>query len=227
MIKIGSKEFKTKKALKEYVQAQMYKVKKGEPLKGIHLKVVDYIFRQHENYEEKIKDMDYTISVRTSSGMNKQYREHYIIREDGTETDFSYVKAIAGKTCKISDIKRALRAVILPQQFAAKNNYFEKHQDSQGYVVCPVTNLKVKKKETHTDHFPVKFEKIVADWFADRSLNSESFVLLDGGDNSVNMLVEDKVLEEDFCKYHETHAQYRIVLAKVNLQAARGKREEF
>lgn len=44
---IGSKVFNTKKALKEYVRDVMYQVKKGEPLDGIRLKVVDHVFRKH------------------------------------------------------------------------------------------------------------------------------------------------------------------------------------
>ena len=225
--KIGSKVFETKKELKEYVQSTMYKVKKREPLKGILLKVVDTVFRNHPNYDEKVKGQTYDIAVRESSGPNKKYREFYIIREDGTETDFSYTVALSGRSSKISDIKYALRQVILQQQWDAKTDYFEKHQDSKGYVVCPVTNLKIKYKEAHVDHHPVKFETIVANWFKVNELSSETFELEDGGDNSICDVVKDKELERSFYDYHKEHAEYRVVLAKANLQAPQGVREVF
>ena len=225
--KIGSKVFETKKELKEYVQYILYKSKKGEPLNGIHLKVVDSVFRNHESYEDKVAGQDYKISVRTSSGVNKKYREFYIIREDWSETDFSYVKALAGKSCKISDIKRTLRQVVLQQQWDAKTKYFEENQDSLGNIVCAVTGLKMKYKESHIDHYPVKFETIVANWFKENQLTSETFELEDGGDNSVHDLVKDKELEKSFYDYHMKNAKYRVVLSKVNLQSKQGKREVF
>ena len=225
--KIGSKTFATKKDLQDYVQGVLYSVRKGDPLTGIALKVVDTVFRNHPNHEDKTQGQSYKIAARTSSGPLKQYREFYIIREDGTETDFSYKTALAGKTCKITHIKHALRCIVQQQQWDAKTEYFEKYQDNKGYVVCPVTNLKVKYKESHVDHYPIKFETIVANWFKENNLTSTTFDLQDGGDNAICMVVSDKALENSFYDYHETNAKYRVILAKANLQAPQGKREVF
>ena len=225
--KIGSKTFATKKELQDYVQGVLYSVRKGDPLTGIALKVVDTVFRNHPNHEDKTQGQSYKIAARTSSGPLKQYREFYIIREDGTETDFSYKTALAGKTCKITHIKHALRCIVQQQQWDAKTEYFEKYQDNKGYVVCPVTNLKVKYKESHVDHYPIKFETIVANWFKENNLTSTTLGLQDGGDNAMCMVVSDKALENSFYDYHETNAKYRVILAKANLQAPQGKREVF
>lgn len=225
--KIGSKTFATKQELKDYVKGVLYRVKKGEPLTGINRKVVDTIFRNHPNYEYKTQEQLYEIAARTSSGPNKQYLEFYIIREDGTETDFSYTAALSGKTCRITSIKQALRNTVQQQIWDAKVDYFEKNQDSKGYVVCPVTNLKMKYKESHADHYPVKFEAIVANWLSANGLSSATFAVTDGDDNSICMVVTDKELERSFYEYHKEHAKYRIVLAKVNLQAPQGTRKVF
>ena len=225
--KIGSKTFATKQELKDYVKGVLYRVKKGEPLTGINRKVVDTIFRNHPNYEHKTQEQLYEIAARTSSGPNKQYREFYIIREDGTKTDFSYTVALSGKTCRITSIKHTLRNTVQQQIWDAKVDYFEKNQDSKGYVVCPVTSLKMKYKESHIDHYPVKFEAIVANWFSANGLSSATFALTDGGDNEICMVVTDKELERSFYEYHKEHAKYRIVLAKVNLQAPQGTRKVF
>ena len=227
MIKIGSKTFKSKNAIKEYLQEQMYRVKKGVPLTGVLFKVADYAFQMHENYDDKVRGMDYQIAVRTSSGLSKKYREYYIIRADGSEVEFSYKKALDGKGNKISVIKGVLRAVVMLQQLEAKNKYFAEHQDSKGYIKCAVTGLKAKHTEIHCDHYPVKFETIVANWFRERGLSSETFSIIDGGDDVLWNLVEDKELEKDFFNYHLEHATYRFVLAKVNLQAPRGVPEKF
>ena len=226
-IKIGSKTFATKQELKTYVQGVLNTTTKGVLLTGLRFKVVDWVFRNHPSYEDKVNGQDYSISVRTSSGPKKTNKEFYIIREDGSETEFSYVKAITGKRSKITDIKHTLRHLVMQQQWDFKKKYFEENQDSKGCVVCPITNLKMKYKESHLDHFPIKFETIVANWFKENNLTSETFELEDGGDNSVCMIVKDKALEQSFIAYHEQNVQYRVVLAKVNLQAPQGKREVF
>lgn len=216
-----------KNAISEYVQYQMYKAHKGVPLTGILFKVVDYVFRLHDQYEEKTRCMNYQIAVRTSSGLSKKYREYYIIRDDGSEVEFSYKKDLKGKGGKISQIKRALRAAVMPQQLEAKNTYFARNQDSRGYVKCEVTGLKMKHTESHVDHYPIKFETIVADWFEERGFSSETFHVIGAGDDSLWERVEDPNLEKDFCSYHKSRAKYRIVLAKVNLQAPQGTPKKF
>lgn len=115
----------------------------------------------------------------------------------------------------------------MQQQWDAKTKYFEENQDSKGYVLCQVTGLKIKYKEAHVDRYPVKFETIVANWFKENNLTSDSFELEDGGDDTMCDLIKDKDLEKSFYEYHLNNATYRIVLPKVNLQAPQGKQEVF
>lgn len=136
------------------------------------------------------------------------------------------MKAITPKK-KSSYVKETLRAAIKDQVMEWKDNYFMENADRLGYVICPETKLKVKKKNSHIDHYPKQFDEIVKEWIDMHELSSEEIVLVSNGDNSTAWDMEDKSLLESFINYHKEQATYRIVLDKVNLQRGKSKAYKF
>ena len=68
------------------------------------------IFKEHDEYELKIKNQK--ISIKKSSYGSKCF---YITREDGTETDISYVSCMdSKKNKKLKDIRSACRTAVEP-----------------------------------------------------------------------------------------------------------------
>lgn len=225
MIKAGGKNFKNKTTLTAYCKFVMNNQEKDTLLSGEWEAVMCDVLRMHEDFEEKTKGGPFKIGVRACF-INPRNRQFYILRQDGTDTDFSYLKAITSKS-KLSYVKETLRDAIKEQTTSYKENYFKENADNKGYVLCPETGLKIKKKESHIDHFPVQFDTIIKNWAKMQGIKSKDIALVRPPDNSTVWGMEDKGLLQSFIDYHGSVAQYRIVLNKVNLQRGKAERAKF
>lgn len=225
MIKSGGMEFKTKQSLKNYCKFVLNNAKLNSELYGEWFDVIDDVLKMHDCYDEKTQSSEYKIGVRKCL-INPSNRQFYVIRSDGSTTDFSYLKAITSETKEVK-IKSIFREAINYQTIEFKKNYFSLHGDSRGYVVCPETNLKIKHNNSHIDHYPKQFNDIVKEFIQIHNISSESLVIHHPGDNATAWIMEDKELLDKFVEYHQRVAQYRIVLDKVNLQRKRPKSYKF
>lgn len=225
-IRAGGKNFQTKLKLRNFCGYILNNAPMNEPLYGDWLAVMDDVLRNHPCYEQIAMGQTYKIMTRRCP-INPRNRQFYIEREDGSDTDFSYYKAIKGSQSKISLIKQALRQSVMDQVKEYKTEYFRQHQDHLGYVVCEETGLKIKMKNSHVDHIGKKFEQIVKDFFDMKGISSEDITLHRGGDNTTCWRFDDMKLYNEFIEYHEKEAKYRVVLDKVNLQKPQGSRAVF
>lgn len=226
MIKAGGKNFKTKTTLTNQCKYILNTSNLDTLLEGSWLDLLKDVVRMHESASEKIGQGDFSVGVRACT-INPRRRQFYILRENGTDTDFSYYKAIQGYTNKDTQIKRTLRDAIKQQTVDFKNAYFKEHQDSSGYVKCAETGLKIKKREAHLDHYPKQFDEIVSDWVKKYNVKSDDLELINLGDNTTTWEMADKDLLNKFIEMHLDVAKYRVVLGKVNLQRSPAKRFKF
>lgn len=224
-MKVGGKNFKNKTTLTNYCKFILNNADNKSILEGDWLDVMKDVVVMHERFEEKTKNLDYTVGVRTCS-VNPRNRQFYILRSDGTDTDFSYYKAI-GSSSKVGRIKTALRESVREQMIDFKDAYFKENEDSKGYVVCSETNLKMKRKDSHMDHYPKQFDEILQEWVTDNNVNSDELEIYPAGDNTNAWIFKDQSLLESFVNFHESVAEYRMVLNKVNLQRKRSKKFDF
>lgn len=224
-IKAGNKTFKTKTTLASYCQYVLNNAKLNSLLEGEWKEVISSVLRMHEDFEEKTKSGEFQIGVRKCL-INPRNRQFFVLRADGSDTDFSYKKAITPKS-KAGYVKETLRAMIKDQTVEYKETYFTENQDSKGYVLCAETGLKIKLKDSHIDHYPKQFDEIVKEWVESKGLKSKDIVLIQPPDNSTFWPMEDKALAEDFELFHKSVATYRIVLDKVNLQRGRAPKFNF
>ena len=147
-IKAGGKTFKTKTTLENYCKFVLNNAEIGSYLEGEWELVVTDVLKMHEDFLIKTNGGEgFKVGVRKCF-INPRNRQFFILRSDGTDTDFSYRKALSPKS-KASYVKETLRALIKEQTNAFKDKYFEENQDSKGYVVCPETGLKLRRR-THT-----------------------------------------------------------------------------
>lgn len=224
-MKVGGKNFKTKTTLTNYCKYILNNADVGSVLQGEWLAVLKDVVVMHDRFEEKVKGLDYVVGVRACN-VNPRNRQFYILRCDGTDTDFSYYKAI-GSSSKLRRIKEALREAIRGQMIDYKDNYFAQHSDNRGYIVCPETELKMKRKDSHLDHYPRQFEEILKDWTDIHSIKSDDLVIYPAGDNTNGWLFEDQDILKSFIDFHKDVAEYRVVLNKVNLQRKRSPKIVF
>jgi len=226
MIKAGGKNFKTKTSLTAYCKYVLNNAHLNTFLEGEWNLVLSDVLRMHACFDGKTQGQDFKIGVRKCP-INPRNRQFFILREDGTDTDFSYIKAISESQDKLGRLKEALRVSIKDQTVAFKDDYFKQNQDRSGYVVCPETGLKIKLKDCHIDHYPKQFDEIVKEWADLYDVISEEVAMRHPGDNATVWVVEDQSLMESFQQYHLENASYRIVLNKVNLQRKKSKRAVF
>ena len=225
MIKAGGKNFKTKSSLTNYCKFVLNNAEVNSILRGEWGDVLKDVLRMHEDFMEKTLGQSFEIGVRQCN-VNWRNRQFYVLREDGSDTDFSYRTAISSKD-KLSHLKATLRDSINEQTIAYKNKYFQENADRQGYVKCPETGLKIKKKDCHIDHFPIQFDEIIKNWAELNNLASENILLVPPPDNGTVWFMQDTELLQSFKDYHEAVATYRLVLNKVNLQRKKAKRAIF
>lgn len=224
-ILVGGKNFKTKTSLLNYCKYALNNAELNKELTGEWNDVMRDVLSRHEDFTEKTLGGVFEIRVRQCF-MNARNRQFYIIREDGSDTDFSYRKCVS-PTSKSTEIKATLRAAIRYQVESYKTEYFLDHADSLGYIRCPETNLKVKKAEAHIDHYPLQFDEIVKIWVDKNDVESSQIKLVSNGDNSAEWDMEDKELLQSFIDIHQKYATYRVVLNKVNMQRGKSKRYSF
>lgn len=226
MITAGDKNFKTKQTLTNYCKFVLNNADLDSLLQGEWEAVMVDVLNMHQDFHGKTKGQPFKIGVRACQ-INPRNRQFFILREDGTDTDFSYYKCISGKS-KESRIKETLRACVKYQSDGYKEKYFFENADRQGYVACAETGLKIRKRDSHIDHFPVQFDEIVKEWVDINGLRSEDIILVKPKkDNATFWPFEDQELLQSFLDYHQKVATYRIVLNKVNLQRKRPKKFNF
>lgn len=222
---VAGKNFKNKTTLTNYCKFVLNNAEINEELSGEWLAVLKEVVFMHERFQEKTKNLEYTVGIRLCT-VNPRNRQFYIIRSDGTDTDFSYYKAI-GSYNKQTRIKSALRELVRDQVIEFKDSYFRENSDSKGYVICPETNLKIKKKDSHLDHYPKQFDEIVEEWVKINFINSENLEIYPAGDNTNAWTIKDTEIAKSFMDFHKQTAEYRVVLNKVNLQRKRSKKFTF
>lgn len=225
MIEAGGKKFKTKQTLINYCKYVLNNADIDSFLEGEWFNVINDVLKMHDCYQGKTKNQEYKLGVRQCF-INPKNRQFFIESSDGSDTDFSYYKALTS-TSKQTRIKQALRSIIKDQVIDFKDNYFLQYQDKRGYVICPETNLKISKKSSHVDHYPVQFDELVKSWFEENNLDSQAIELNNPGDNGTAWIFKDVILEMSFYNYHLDNAKYRVVLDKVNLQRKKAKRSKI
>jgi hypothetical protein len=223
-ISMGGMTFQSKEKLINYIRFVLNNQELHEPLEGKWFNVINDVLKGHYNYKAKVGTGSYQISV-TQCPVNPNNRHFYVIRQDGSSTDFSFYKALA-KRSHASEVKKALRDAVVDQSISYKKNYF-KDNAVGNYCICPVTGLKITVKSSHLDHYPLQFDEIVSDWLKLNNLKIADIEVKPSYDNKILSEIKDEDLIKNFYDYHLQVAKYRVVLSQVNLQRKKAKGLEF
>jgi hypothetical protein len=144
------------------------------------------------------------------SEVNPSQRTFWIIRVDGTETDFSYLKCITHPT-PIQDFKAACRSAVVREIIDFKNRTFDPGHD----VVCRVTGELLSPDTSHIDHAPPWTFDAIAEAFAEgRDLVASVRPTMDGECRTV---FSGPAIEAEFIAFHNERADLRAVSIRANL----------
>jgi hypothetical protein len=138
----------------------------------------------------------------------------WIIRTDGTETDFSFVQCLYGASQE-AKVRSAMRHAVIDQMQTARDNAFW----SSSTLTCPITNVEITRETCHMDHDDPTFIEI-ADAFAGRHGGYEAIKTV-AADGDIGRRFVDESLDEAWRAYHVEKAKLRAVSKKANLSVLR------
>lgn len=210
--------FRTQRDLREHIQEILYANPPGQHLDPHDFKFMRALLERHQGAVQKIGCGIAALYVRK----NPIYGNlgFWLIRTDGTETDFSFVKCLRHRT-KLQQFKAACRAAVADTVIQFKLEYFAQFK---GEVArCPLAGGVMTIKTSHVDHAPpMTFDRIVIQFIDDRNLDmQETGVAGIGVDGAVRKEIADEQLREDFILYHNRLATLRVISARANLSLVR------
>jgi sulfur carrier protein ThiS len=204
---IAGIQFRTKAFIKKHFQSVRDDADKGETITD---PVVCALLQAHSDWPEKAKDMarltkDWIKGAPTVAPSLQVVIEN----NDGSIMDISYLHALKclqkDGSVKVvddslSEFKKAARQEI-------------------DYLMS-----KYRVKGQHVDHtFPLTFEVLLADFCHDYRINPRKVAVDANTGQVVKRSFADRALAENWKKYHEQHADLRVVSAEENLSAPKAR----
>lgn len=211
---VGGERFPTKKAITERVRQILYRYPLGGRLDEDDLAFMSSLLLRHTESTRKIRGGVAAMKVMPATYGTRCF---FLVRHDGSETDFSFVNCISGKA-PLQDLRQAMRASIQDQSWALRDATFAR----EPVIQCPVTGTWITSSEAHVDHAPPNtFERLLGRFLLERGLEPDSIALGGDDDGEMECYLVDPALRADWSAWHAARAQLRVVSAKANLSDIR------
>lgn len=210
-ITIGHQRFPSKVKAEEACKAILYRYEIGE----IVARREDHDFlcavlQLHPRAREKIGAGIVRFEIRR----NPQYpsrRSIYLVRTDGSETEFGYNKCLNPPTLE-KEVTAALRHTIGEQIIEFVRRVFGSGQP----VRCAATGVEIHDPtDAHVDHAPPTFLDLVETFVA--AHGGWSSFTLSRADGQVGARLTDPALASEWAAYHRQRAKIQVVTIKANL----------
>lgn len=215
-------EFKSKNKLTGLVRDIIGGYKAGCELKGADLKFILELLKYHVRYEEKVGCGIDKILLRKNTYGKLGFM---IIRKDGSEVDFSWVKIIKYMNEKsdqenkrdyiLASLIKACREAVKYDIRCFKLNYFKKYGED-GVALCQETGEMIDYTQADVHHSVVSFKEIVEEWLNVFSVNIFNVKIGGYEDMSDTHYFIDKDVENCFRKFHNQKAKLIIVNKQVH-----------
>lgn len=207
---IGSRDFPSKTALKEEVRRILYSTSQNQPLAGLDFILMRDLIDQHPDAWDIVGEGIHSIFI-DESGFQKEVC-FYVLQEDETIRNFSFHKCIDGQMTPWRKFSRACRVAVRPDIKKFKDEFFKNNPDP----VCEVLGTKLINDSTsHVDHEDPEFNDIVFSFSSYYDLDIDIFTYKPstyGVDR-----FEDDYWDQEFCSFHDSAAELRVISAKANL----------
>lgn len=147
----------------------------------------------------------------------------WVVRQDGTATDFSYIDAVRGQPKgRSKDFYGACRQAVALDLIHAKKQAFAEYGDAHGQVECELTGTLVWIDEAHLDHAWPYFSQLVSGFRTARGWCGDipDGVLTVPADGQMTATFIENAVAEAFRDFHHSQAMLRILSKRANLQTA-------
>lgn len=164
---------------------------------------------------------------RLNTGTGWSSSGFWVVRQDGTATDFSYIDAVKGKPKGSSqDFYNACRQAVALDLILAKKQAFEQYGDKQGKVECELTGVMVTSDDAHIDHAWPYFAHLVSGFRAARGWSRDipDGIVSAPADGQATATFLDSTVADAFRAFHHDQAVLRILCREANLQTASSAR---
>jgi Protein of unknown function (DUF3223) len=211
---VGSRVFPFKRDAEDACRKILYRSQSGgRVVVPADVQFLLDLLELHPEREIKIGVGIAHFEVRSNPRFGKQ-RSFYLIRTDGTETDFSFVKCLRPPT------HRQLVMAAMRREVEGQIIEFAKHEYRvSSHVLCPITRRYVERDAAHVDHSSPTFLELAED-FAGRSGGWYELSVAHA-DGSIGVQLGSSHQAGAWRKYHRERANLRIVSIEANLSLLR------
>ena len=218
---IAGEQFSSAAKLAARVRAILWGCCIGQALQGPDYAFMLELLKRHPGYEQKKGSGILRICVRTNPVFTGT-RGFWLVRSDGSETDFSYRECISPTKSNKVRFVAACRTAVEASVIRVKKKFFNSGNPPSS---CPYTGELLTWDNSHVDHaVPYTFKYLVEAFIAANGIDVESVRIHgDGVDNAIVDRLVDKVLEKKWIVYHDANARLRVISRKANLDLAYGK----
>ena len=165
----------------------------------------------HPDAEAKVGAGVKTFTVRQNYGNTEGF---WILRTDGSNTDFSFKKCLFGASQE-AKVRSAMRHAVIGQIQEARDDAFGLAVS----ILCPITNVEINRASCHIDHYEPSFLQL-ANEFAAESGGYDA-ILTEAADRNIGRRFVDADLQNRWCDYHRGRARLRAVSKAANLSILR------
>jgi len=227
---IGSLSFRTQKSALDHYKALLHRYQDGDRISdpGDHADLVALVERYDpilDQVGEPAKGCGQIghFERRLNTGTGWSNSGFWVVRLDGSATDFSYIWAVKGLPGDRSkDFYGACREAVALDLVLAKKRAFAEHGDAHGLVACELTGVMVSIDDAHLDHAWPNFSHIVSGFRAARGWSGDipDGIVSAPADGQTTPTFVDKAVADAFRDYHHNQAMLRILSKSANLQTA-------
>jgi len=210
---IAGETFPTKARVIERCRKILYRCHVGSAVTSIpDCEFLASLIERHPDAEDKIGCGILCFEVRRNRGGTRGF---WIVRRDGSETDFSFGTCVSAPSHE-QNVRDAFRTAIKPQIAEARQRGF-----ANGFVIpCPITSQSITRKTCQVDHADPTFLELV-DQFA-ASEGGYSAISIVSRDGDIGGLL-DPAVEGRWQRFHAQCAKLRVVSKRANLSLLRKK----
>ena len=229
-IEIGPHSFRTQKSALDHYKALLHRYQDGDRISdpGDHADLVALIERYDPILDEVGEPAKGCGQIahferRLNTGTGWSSSGFWVVRQDETTTDFSYIDAVKGKPKgRSQDFYNACREAVALDLIQAKKQAFAQYGDDQGRVECELSGELVSIDEAHLDHAWPYFSHLVSGFRAARGWSKDipDGVVSEPTDGQTKAIFIDALVADAFRDFQHSQAVLRILAREANLKTA-------
>lgn len=173
------------------------------------------VFAGHPDFKDRTKGQQIKFQVRLNVTLGYPSKGFWIVRQDGTASDISYIKALQSdkrkpEAIQRDDVLKALRAAIAPDIAAFRKTI---HLDVD---TCPITGELLTSGNCHIDHYDKPFVVLADAFIRQFGLDYLASKLNPSDDGQTATFFTDPFLIQTFRDYHNANTHLRAVSVIAN-----------